>query len=104
MILVSARTTHRAIAVLALVTTQLAGQAKPFVPQIERTQLADGVFHFKAGPDGYVASTNMVVVVNDRDVPVFDTSTRPATARAALPGATRSEGSGLRPRDGDGEG
>lgn len=66
MILVSARTTRRAIAALALVTTQLAGQAKPFVPQIERTQLADGVFHFKAGPDGYVASTNMVVALAPR--------------------------------------
>lgn len=79
-----ARATHRAGATLSLAMGSLAAQAPAFIPQVERTQIADGVYHFRSGADGYVSSMNMVVVVSDRDVLVFDTSTRPTTARAVL--------------------
>ena len=69
---------------LLLTAPSVAAQSAPFVPQITRTQLADGVFLLAGGPDGYVNGTNTVVVVNDSDVLVFDTSTRPSTARALL--------------------
>lgn len=79
-----ARVAFRAAALLSVAALPLAAQTNPYVPQITRTQLADGVFHLQAGADGYVANTNMVVVVNDRDVLLFDASTRPSTARAVL--------------------
>src|SRR5687768_15288835 len=78
------RTLTRMIGSVALAASYLGAQATPFVPQVETTKLADGVYHIRSGADGYVASMNMVVVVNDRDVLLFDTSTRPSTARAAL--------------------
>ena len=71
MIANSAQITLRAAAALLLATTSLAAQAAPsasFVPQIVKTQLADGVFLLAGGPGGYVDGTNTVVVVNDTPV------------------------------------
>ena len=77
----------RVAAALLLASTSVAAQSTssaPFVPEIAKTQLADGVFLLAGGPDGYVDGTNTVVVVNDNGVLVFDTSTRPSTARVIL--------------------
>ncbi len=48
---------------------------------IERVRLVDGVYQFITAPDGYVPNGNSVVVVGDDGVLVFDTFTRPSTAR-----------------------
>jgi glyoxylase-like metal-dependent hydrolase (beta-lactamase superfamily II) len=67
-----------ALAVAALGTAALRAQTP--VP-IEKVRLADGVYQFLTAADGYVPNGNSVVVVNDSDVLVFDTFTRPSTAR-----------------------
>ena len=51
---------------------------------VQKVQIADGVYQFITPPDGYVPNGNSVVVVNENDVLVFDTFTRPSTARAVL--------------------
>ena len=50
---------------------------------VEVDSLAEGVYLFRTPFDGYVFG-NSVAVVNDRDVLVFDTNTRPSTARTVL--------------------
>ena len=84
MIVHSARTLARAVAAVSVIATAAAAQVTPFVPQLVTTRLADGVYHIAAGADGYVPGMNMVFVVSDTDVLLFDTSTRPTTARAVL--------------------
>ena len=79
-----ARGFARASAGLVVVAAPSAGQVTEFIPQLGTTRIAEGIYHISAGPDGYVPRMNMVFVVNDNDVLVFDTSTRPSTARAAL--------------------
>ena len=78
------RTFTRAMGAVVLAASYAGAQATPFVPQVETTKLADGVYHIRSGADGYVSSMNMVAVVNERDVLLFDTSTRPSTARVVL--------------------
>jgi len=51
---------------------------------IQKVQIADGIYQFITRPDGYVPNGNSVVIVNENDVLVFDTFTRPSTARAEL--------------------
>jgi len=51
---------------------------------VTRVQLADGIYQFITARDGYVPNGNSLVVVNDNDVLVFDTFTRPSTARKVL--------------------
>jgi cyclase len=51
---------------------------------VQKVQIADGVYQFITAPDGYVPNGNSVVIVNDSDVVVFDTFTRPSTARTVL--------------------
>src|SRR3984885_11915327 len=51
---------------------------------VQKVQIADGVYQFITAPDGYVPNGNSVVIVNENDVLVFDTFTRPSTARAEL--------------------
>lgn len=51
---------------------------------IEKIVVADGIYQFKASFDGYVNNCNSTVIVNQDDVLVFDTNTRPSTARAIL--------------------
>lgn len=51
---------------------------------VQKIQIADGIYQFITAPDGYVPNGNSVVIVNDSDVLVFDTFTRPSTARTVL--------------------
>src|SRR4029079_8716517 len=48
---------------------------------LQMVPIADGLSQFITAPDGYVPNGNSVVIVNDSDVLVFDTFTRPSTAR-----------------------
>ena len=48
---------------------------------MQTVPIADGVYQFITAPDGYVPNGNSVAIVNDADVLVFDTFTRPSTAR-----------------------
>ena len=51
---------------------------------VQKVQIAEGIYQFITAPDGYVPNGNSVVIVNDNDVLVFDTFTRPSTARTVL--------------------
>jgi glyoxylase-like metal-dependent hydrolase (beta-lactamase superfamily II) len=51
---------------------------------IQTVPISDGVYQFITAPDGYVPNGNSVAVVNDADVLVFDTFTRPSTARKVV--------------------
>src|SRR5579863_5406291 len=51
---------------------------------VEKVQIAEGIYQFMTAPDGYVPNGNSVVIVNENDVLVFDTFTRPSTARTVL--------------------
>jgi cyclase len=51
---------------------------------IQTVPIADGVYQFITAPDGYVPNGNSVAVVCAADVLVFDTFTRPSTAREAV--------------------
>jgi glyoxylase-like metal-dependent hydrolase (beta-lactamase superfamily II) len=51
---------------------------------IERVQIADGIYQFITSADGYVPNGNSVVVINESDVLVFDTFSRPSSARQVL--------------------
>lgn len=51
---------------------------------IRKTVLANGIYQFTTMRDSYVRQLNSVVIVNQDDVVVFDTNTRPSSARAIL--------------------
>jgi cyclase len=51
---------------------------------VQKVEIADGIYQFITAPDGYVPNGNSVVIVNENDVLVFDTFTRPSTARTML--------------------
>src|ERR1700683_594746 len=51
---------------------------------VQKVQITDGIYQFITAPDGYVPNGNSVVIVNEEDVLVFDTFTRPSTARTVL--------------------
>jgi cyclase len=51
---------------------------------VQKVQIADGIYQFITAPDGYVPNGNSVVIVSEKDVLVFDTFTRPSTARTVL--------------------
>ena len=62
-----------------------AAAADRFAPvDITTTKLAEGVYQFTVAADGYVEQLNTVAIVTDRDVLVFDTSTRPSSAKRIL--------------------
>jgi cyclase len=73
--------------VLFLLGTVVPGVAQPSENQLKLTKevLADGVYLLRASTelDRWTA-TNVVVIVNEHDVTVFDSFTRPATARMAI--------------------
>src|SRR5438270_11294560 len=48
---------------------------------IRKIVIADGIYQFMTMRDAYVRQLNSVVIVNDKDVLVFDTNTRPSSAR-----------------------
>jgi cyclase len=52
--------------------------------RVTKAEIADGIFLFTTARDGYVPNGNSVVVVNQSDVLVFDTFSRPSTARTVL--------------------
>jgi cyclase len=51
---------------------------------VRKTVIADGIYQFTTMRDSYVRQLNSVVIVNDQDVVVFDTDTRPSSARIVL--------------------
>jgi cyclase len=51
---------------------------------IRKIAIADGIFQFMTMRDSYVRQLNSVVIVNQNDVLVFDTNTRPSSARLIL--------------------
>src|SRR5450755_232569 len=51
---------------------------------VQKVVIADGIYQFSAAPDGYVPNGNSIVIVNENYVLVFDTFTRPSTARTVL--------------------
>jgi cyclase len=51
---------------------------------VEKVQIADGIYQFSTAPDGYVPNGNSVVIVNEKDVLIFDTFSRPSTSRTVL--------------------
>jgi hypothetical protein len=51
---------------------------------LQTVKIADGVYQFITSPDGYVPNGNSVVIITEEDVVVFDTFTRPSTARLEL--------------------
>ena len=57
----------------------------PMAPvAIGKTELAPGIFQFTVAADGYVEQLNSVAIVTDSDVVMFDTTTRPSTARTII--------------------
>lgn len=60
-----------------------AGASAPAVA-VQKVQIAEGIYQFITAPDGYVPNGNSVVIVNQDDVLVFDTFSRPSTARTVL--------------------
>jgi glyoxylase-like metal-dependent hydrolase (beta-lactamase superfamily II) len=51
---------------------------------IQMARIAEGVYQFTASADGYVEATNSTAIVGRNGVLIFDTNTRPSTARAVL--------------------
>jgi cyclase len=51
---------------------------------VRKIVIANGIYQFMTMRDSYVRQLNSVVVVNESDVLVFDTNTRPSTARLIL--------------------
>ena len=67
------------IALSLLLFTSIAGA----VP-LEHVEVVPGVHVFTTAPDGYVPNGNSVVIVDADGVLVFDTFTRPSTAKALV--------------------
>ena len=72
-----------ALAALWFVPLQAASAVAAPV-EISRTDLAPGIYQFTVASDGYVEQLNSIVIVTDEDVLVFDTTTRPSTAKTIL--------------------
>ena len=77
------------IAEVAPAQAQAPAAASPFRPDgtetgIGMARIADGVYQFTASADGYVENTNSTAIVGSNGVLIFDTNTRPSTARAIL--------------------
>ncbi len=85
-----------ALALLAAALPGASMQAQPPAPApapfradgtsdgIRMTRIAEGIYQFTASADGYVEDTNSTAIVGRNGVLVFDTNTRPSTARAVL--------------------
>src|SRR3954454_23064295 len=70
--------------ILLLLAVPGFARAAPAPVKISGVELAPGVYQFTVASDGYVEQLNSVAIVNDSDVLVFDTTTRPSTARTIL--------------------
>lgn len=67
---------------LSLLTTLAAPDS---APSIERVRLADDIYLFRASSDiDWWTQSNSLVVIDESDVTIFDTNTRPSTARLVL--------------------
>jgi cyclase len=86
---------HWLIAALVAIAASAAAQTlapvapAPFRPDgtesgIRMATIAEGVYQFTASADGYVENTNSTAIVGRNGVLIFDTNTRPSTARAVL--------------------
>ncbi|HLJ46866.1 MAG TPA: MBL fold metallo-hydrolase [Bryobacteraceae bacterium] len=51
---------------------------------IEKVEIAPGIYQFMTLRDSYVRQLNSVAIVNENDVLVFDTNTRPSSAQLIL--------------------
>ena len=51
---------------------------------IKKIEIASGIYQFMTMRDAYVRQTDSVVIVNEKDVLVFDTNTRPSSAQLIL--------------------
>ena len=51
---------------------------------IEKVEIAPGIYQFMTLRDAYVRQLNSVAIINDDDVLVFDTDTRPSSAQLIL--------------------
>jgi len=71
-------------AVICLTVMWAAPSSAEIVVPVQKVQIADGIYQFTTAPDGYVPNGNSVVIVNEHDVLVFDTFTRPSAARTVL--------------------
>jgi glyoxylase-like metal-dependent hydrolase (beta-lactamase superfamily II) len=81
---------HRLAALLVVcagvlvLASPLAGQA-PVDTVLKKEVLGNGIYLFRAPSDlDKWTATNVVVIVNDQDVTVFDSNTRPSTARMVI--------------------
>jgi cyclase len=64
---------------------------------LKREQLGDGIYLFRAPSDlDLWTATNVVVIVNDDDVTVFDSNTRPSTTRQVIAGIRAMTGKPVR--------
>ena len=73
----------RTILIATAILTSVAARGADL--QLKKEMLADGVYLFRAPSDlDMWTATNVVAVVNDEDVTVFDTCTRPITARMVI--------------------
>lgn len=78
--------------ILALASS-LAAQT-PLDLQLKKEVLGGGIFLFRAPSDlDRWTATNVVVIVNDQDVTVFDSNTRPVTARMVISTSRRQPAS-----------
>jgi cyclase len=68
---------------LFIVSSLLVSSIAGAVP-LEHVEVAPGVHVFTTAPDGYVPNGNSVVIVDADGVLVFDTFTRPSTAKSLL--------------------
>jgi len=78
-----------AASVAGAAMAQASAPDAPFRPDgttdgIVMARIADGVYQFTASADGYVEATNSTAIVGRNGVMIFDTNTRPSTARAVL--------------------
>jgi glyoxylase-like metal-dependent hydrolase (beta-lactamase superfamily II) len=61
------------------------GAALAQVPVVvKKAEIAPGIWQFTVVADGYVENLNSVAVIDDAGVLVFDTTTRPSTARTLI--------------------
>ena len=67
-----------------LMVLMLAATTTAAEPEISQTKLAEGIYQFTADDDGYVAGLNSIAIINEHDVLLFDTQTRPSSARVIL--------------------
>src|SRR5690349_8726176 len=72
-----------ACAAAAVTLTDFAAAA-PAPVAITRTEIAPGVHQFNVASDGYVERLNSVAIIDADGILVFDTTTRPSTARTIL--------------------